>query len=386
MSRPRTPSPQPRTTSAVPPVHISTIQRTDDEVYLDIGAHEGLNEYWYSRLRNPTSDATAARIAELEDGAEGLLFASGMAAISTTLLCLADAGTTVVAARELYGDTLTLLQRDLPRWGIDVVLVPIADHDAWRRALARPQPTIAYVETISNPQLRVADLPALAELAHEQGARLVVDNTFATPYTCRPLGHGADVVVHSATKFLNGHADVTAGAVVTDSATATRLRRQTVTLGGIADPWAASQLSRGLRTFDLRLRAQCETAARLAEELGRHPEVTRVIHPSLTNHPDHDTAVRVLDGGACAMLSIVVGGGDERARAVMRRLTHFFEATSLGFTDSLISAPPTSSHITMTPEERAAIGIPPGMLRMSIGLEPFETLLGDLTGALKEDS
>jgi cystathionine beta-lyase/cystathionine gamma-synthase len=240
-----------------------------------------------------------------------------------------------------------------------------------------------YGETLSNPQLRVLDIPAAARAAHAVGAALVVDNTFASPYCSRPLGLGADVVVESATKFLAGHSDVVAGAVTThDIELHERIQRRVITFGGCLDPHAAFLVWRGLRTFRVRLAEACRSAAVLADELATEPGVTGVVYPGRADHPDAGVVSRVMPHAPGAMVTLVVDGGDERAARVLRGLSVVVEATSLGGVETLASTPFNSSHFAMTVEERLAAGIVPGMLRLAIGLEGPEALLADLRQAL----
>ena len=372
----------PRTQPVVPPIHHSVTFFLDDQAYKDI-QDGGLAEHWYGRFRNPTADLVARDIADLEGGGAGFMTSSGMAAIATTLLTLLRVGDRVVAARQVYGDTRDLLVRDLPAWGIDVRWVDAVDLEAWRRELAGGA-RVAYAETLSNPQLELTDLPALAELAHAAGARLVIDNTFATPYVVQPLRLGADVVVHSATKFLNGHSDAIAGAVVADDAIVTEVQRRVVTLGTSLGAYEAYLVWRGLQTFDVRMARQTETAQVLAAALGARGDVLAVRHPSLPAYPRASVAARVMRPGCGggAMVTITVDGGDERAHDVVRALHIGCEATSLGGVETLVSTPFNSSHFSLSPEERRAAGIDDGMIRISCGLEPADALIADFTRAL----
>lgn len=374
-----------RTHPVIPPIYQTTTFELDDTAYDDIQGTGGLHETWYSRFSNPTVQAAADDVARLEGAGHGMMTASGMAAIATTLVTLLRAGDTVVASRQVYGDTGDLLERDLPALGIDVVRVDAFDTAGWLSAIEEHQPAVVYGETLSNPQLRLMDIPTVAEAAHAAGARVVIDNTFATPHCTRPLELGADVVVESATKFLAGHSDVVAGAVATDDRELMEeVQRRMITFGGCLDPHAGFLVWRGIRTFRVRLEEACRVAASLAERLAEEADVVAVIHPSRTDHPDADSVVpRVMAGPKGAMLTIVVDGGDERALRVVRELQVAVEATSLGGVETLASLPFNSSHFNMTPEERIAAGILPGMVRLSIGLEGEDALLGDLRQALK---
>jgi len=376
----------PRTRPVVPPIHQSVTYFLDDDAYKDIQAG-GLDEIWYGRFRNPTVDVAAEEVRRLEGSEAAFMTASGMGAIATTLLTLVRAGDRIVAARQVYGDTRDLLVRDLPTWGFDVVQVDALDLDAWRAAVAGGPTRLVYVETLANPQLDLADLPALAEIAHAAGALLVVDNTFATPYSVQPLALGADVVVHSATKFLNGHSDVIAGVVAGGFDQVREVQRRVITLGTCLDPHAAYLVWRGLQTFELRLSRSNATARELAGALAARDDVVRVRHPSLPDYERAEVADRVLrrDGDrvrAGAMVSFTVAGGDERALRVMRGLEIGCEATSLGGVETLVSTPFNSSHFSLTPAERRAARIDDGMIRVSCGVEPSDLLVGDFLQAL----
>jgi cystathionine beta-lyase/cystathionine gamma-synthase len=377
----------PRTTPVVPPIHSSVTYFLDDEAYKDVTAG-GLDEIWYGRFRNPTVDVAADEVARLEQAEAAFMTSSGMGAIATTLLTRLRAGDRIVAARQVYGDTRDLLVRDLPRWGIDVVQVDAVDLDAWRAAVAGGPTSVLYVETLANPQLELADIPALAGIAHDAGALLVVDNTFATPYSAQPLALGADLVVHSATKFLNGHSDVIAGVVAGAYDLVREVQRRVVTLGTCLDPHAAYLVWRGLQTFELRLRQSNASARTLAATLAAHEQVVGVRHPSLPGYARAEVAGRVLrrDGDAQragAMVSFTVQGGDARALRVMRRLRIACEATSLGGVETLVSTPFNSSHFSLTPEERRAARIDDGMIRVSCGVEPTQDLVEDFLRALE---
>jgi cystathionine beta-lyase/cystathionine gamma-synthase len=373
-----------RTTPVVPPIYQCTTFELDDQSYRDIVEGGGFGQTWYTRFGNPTVTWAADAVARLEGGQAAVMTSSGMGAIATTLLSLCRAGDRIVAARELYGDTRDLLVRDLPALGIRVDFVPAADLGQWEAALAAGPAAVAYAESLSNPQLRVLDVPGVAELAHRRGARLVVDNTFASAFCVQPLSLGADVVVHSATKFLNGHSDVVAGAVVADAATVREVQRRVVTFGTCLDPHAAFLVARALHTYQLRLDRQADTAARVARWLEDSPDVVQVSYPGLASHPDAAVAERTWrPGRRGAMVAFVVGGGNDRAARFLRTLNLVREATSLGGVETLISAPHNSSQFSYTPEELDLADIRPGMVRLSVGIEDPAELLADLDQALK---
>src|SRR5919202_375423 len=308
-----------RTAPVVPPIYQSTIFVLDDISYDDVVKTGGLNEDWYTRFHNPTVAAAAEEVARLEAAPAALMTSSGMAAIASTLVTLTGAGDRIVAARELYGDTYDLLTRDLPRLGVEVEFVRGESIEEWEAALSRGPVAVAHAETTSHPQLRLLDVPAVARATHEHGATLVVDGTFASPAVLRPLEHGADVVVHSASKFLNGHSDVIAGCVAGPENEVREVQRRVITFGGSLDPHAAFLVLRGLRTFAIRLERQQATALKVARFLERQPEVTKVIYPGLDSYPHREVAARLLTNGrGGAMVSFVVRGGDAAAGAVMR--------------------------------------------------------------------
>ena len=372
---------QSRTTPVVPPVHHSVTYLLDETAYKDI-REGGLNETWYSRFSNPTVEAAAELVRRLEGAPAAALTSSGMAAIATTMLTVCKSGDRVVASRQVYGDTRDLFVRDLPRLGITVDMVDATDLDQWREALGRGPVTLAYAETLSNPTLDLVDVPSLADLAHAAGARLLMDNTFVSPALVRPLELGADLVVESATKFLNGHSDVIAGAVAGDEETLRNVRLRIVTFGGSLDPHAAYLLWRGLQTFELRVQQQSDTAAGLARWLADRPDVGSVIHPSLPTYAGRALADRLLrDGRGGAMVTFVLDD-DDRGLAVMRALRVACEATSLGGVETLVSMPYNSSHASLGVDERRRAGIAPGMIRFSVGLEPLAALCDDLARAL----
>jgi cystathionine beta-lyase/cystathionine gamma-synthase len=355
----------------------------DAEAYDDILTTGGDDTWWYTRLRNPTVEAVAGRIGALEGGDDAVVFSSGMAAITTAILALTPPGGRIVAARELYGDVFDLLRQTIADAGRTVRFVALDDVAAWRTELESAD--AMYLETLSNPMLRLADLPALAALAREAGAVAIIDNTFTSPINLRPLEHGFDVVLHSATKYLNGHSDLVAGAVIGDHEQVGAVRRLAVRLGGCLDPDAAARLDRSLKTLALRVERQNENAAHLARWLESHEEVQAVSYPLLDSHPDALLARRLLSGGG-GMVTFRVSGGDIRAAGVMNRLRLALQATSLGGVETLISAPHNTSHLGLSAPEREAIGILPGTLRLSVGIEDVADLVDDLGQALTRTS
>jgi cystathionine gamma-lyase len=373
------PSPWPSGMST--PLFPSATYDLDPTAYGDITATGGRDTWWYTRLRNPTVEAVADKLARLEGADGAILFSSGMAAIATTLIALLPPGASMVAARDLYGDVFTLLSQELTGQGRQVAFVAVDDHAGWREALERGA-SLLYVETLSNPMLRLPDLPALAELAHRYGAVAVADATFTPPTDLRVLDHGFDVVLHSATKYLNGHSDLIAGVMAGRAAQLEKVRAQATMLGGCLDPFGAWLLERGLKTLAIRMERQRASAFLIAQALAEHDEVHAVAHPRLAEHPDHRLAARLLPGAA-ALLGFWVKGGAERALGVLAQLSIIRQATSLGGVESLASAPHNTSHLGLTPEQLMDAGIEPGTIRLSVGLEDPTDLIDDLHRALR---
>jgi cystathionine gamma-synthase/methionine-gamma-lyase len=341
--------------------------------------------YVYARYGNPTVTALEQAVAVLEEGESALAFASGMAAVHATLLAEgARAESAVVAAHDIYGATYALLDQLLRSQGVTVRFVDAADVQAVEAACAELRPVALVVETISNPLLKVADLPALADVAHQHGSTLLVDNTFATPCLVQPLRSGADVVVHSATKYLGGHGDVLGGIVVTSDARRAELFELLKVTGGNLGPQEAWLVLRGLKTLALRMRQHSENARAVAHWLEAHPRVSRVLYPGLPSHPQHALAQRLFGGrGYGGMVSFELAGAGQR------EVFRFFEslrlclpATTLGDVYTLVLYPAHSSHRALSAEQRARVGIGDGLVRMSVGIEAVEDIIADLEQAL----
>jgi cystathionine beta-lyase/cystathionine gamma-synthase len=330
--------------------------------------------YLYSRIRDPNTDELAAVVAELEGAEAAHCLASGMAAVSAALDLLGPPGTRVVAARQLYGQTYSML-----RARGDTTLVDAADTPAFERAIDGAG--LVYLETLANPHLAVPDLPRLAAAARAAGARVVVDNTIATPLGCRPLEHGADLVLHSATKFLNGHSDALAGVVAGGSDLIEEIARRSLDTGAVLSPDVAWLVRRGVRTLHLRVERASANAAALAGFLTGHPRVAAVRYPGLPSDPFHEVASRVLDGFG-GLVTFEVGGGRAAGEALMDRCRVALRATSLGGVETTISHPASTSHRQMSAEELTAAGISEGFLRLSVGIEDARDLIADLEQAL----
>ncbi len=336
----------------------------------------------YSRTDNPSAQAFADAVAALEGAEAGQSFASGTAAAAGVLMALTSAGAHVVAPREVYGGTWSLLVHQLARFGVETTFVDTADPEQVRAAL-RPETALVWAETLSNPTMAVADLPALSAVAHAAGVPLVVDSTFASPVVCRPLEHGADLVVHSATKYLGGHSDATGGVVVGSAELVARVRKVRVDTGAALSPDDAVLLQRGLHTLPLRVERQCRTALAVAEALAAHPAVQRVDHPGLPGHRDHAVAKRLLREGVYGAVLTVTPRGDRQAgMALVDGLRLVARATSLGGTVSKAVHIATTTHRSLPPEALRAGGIGEASVRVSVGLEDAEDVVADLLQAL----
>ena len=343
----------------------------------------GREQGWsYARTESPTATAFADAVADLEGAQAGQAFSSGMAAISTTMLALTRAGSRVVAPRELYGGTWSLLLRQLARFGVQTELVDMTDLHAVAAAL--PGAALLWGEVLANPTMTLADLPGLSSLAREYAVPFAVDATFVSPAMCRPLEHGVDLVVHSATKYLGGHSDATGGVVVGGHELLARIASARHDLGGSLAPDEAALLSRGLQTLPLRVARQCATALELATALQRHPAVDRVDHPGLPDHRSHRLALRLLDEGRYgAVLTITPVGGRAAGLALVDGLRLVARATSLGGTVSKAVHVASTTHAMFDAAALAAAGIDPGAVRLSVGLEDPADLLADVSTALE---
>jgi cystathionine beta-lyase/cystathionine gamma-synthase len=335
----------------------------------------------YTRYANtPTIDLVQQRLAALEGAEAALVTSSGMGATACAMLALLRPGDHLLSSAWIYGGTHRLLTEELPKLGIEVDFVDPLATRGWRQAL-KPNTRALFVETPVNPTCRVVDLRPLAQLTREAGLALVVDSTFASPVNLRPIEHGADVVICSTTKYLNGHHDMLGGAVLGTRAFVDEATQRMIVWGQAADPFACWLLERGLKTLHVRVERACANAQALAEWCAAHPRIARVHYPGLPSHPDHALAGQLMDGYG-AMMAIELAGGAEAAGAFVRRLQLVLHATSLGGVDTLVCEPRFTSHAAMTPAQRAAIGIPDGFLRLSIGIEDVRDLIADLEQAL----
>lgn len=334
----------------------------------------------YGRYSNPTVKAVEDKLASLEGGDSALAFSSGMGAISSTLLAFLQKGDRVVAMQDLYGGTYALLKNEMPQLGVDVEFVPTTSPEVLCEAIDG-RTRVLYLESPTNPLLKIIDVRETCRLAKEKGCKVIIDNTFATPILQRPLSLGADLVVHSATKYLNGHSDVIAGFVTGGHDEITKVHQKRKLYGAVLDPLPAYLLGRGMRTLDLRVRRHDANAMAVAEHLEDHPRVSRCIHPGLRSHPDHDLAKRQMDGFG-GMVTFEVKGGRKAAERTMKSFEIISKAASLGGVESLASMPVNTSHVAFNKEERGRLGIGESMIRLSVGIEDPEDLCNDLDQAL----
>jgi cystathionine gamma-synthase len=363
--------PDPATGAVIVPVHLTTTYKQDG-----VGGLRG--GYEYSRSANPTRTALQEALAALEQGTSGMAFASGLAAEDTLLRTVCEPGSHVVLGGDAYGGTFRLISRVASRWGVEHTPADLNDLDALR-AVMRPTTRVIWCETPTNPLLNIADIARLAEFAHEHGALLVVDNTFASPYLQQPLTLGADVVVHSTTKYLGGHSDVVGGALVTsDAALAEQLAYHQNAMGAVAGPFDAWLVLRGIKTLGVRMDRHQANAARIAEFLLGHPDVTSVLYPGLPDHPGHEIAARQMSGFG-GMLSFRLTGGEEQALKVCERARLFTLAESLGGVESLIEHPGRMTHASAA---GSPLEVPADLVRLSVGIEDVDDLLADLEQAL----
>ena len=367
-------SPDPSTGAIMTPIYA-----TSTYVQKSPGVHQG---YEYSRTQNPTRMAWERCVADLEGGVGGFAFASGMAA-TATVLDLLDSGSHVIAMDDLYGGSYRLFERVRRRSaGLDFSFVDLNDASALKAAL-KPNTRMIWAETPTNPMLKLVDLAKVSAFAKKHNLLLAVDNTFCSPMVQRPIEFGADIIVHSATKYLNGHSDMVGGiTVAANKELAERMAFLQNSIGAVAGPFDAFLALRGVKTLALRMRAHCENALELARWLEKHPAVERVIYPGLKSHPQHALAKRQMDGFG-GIVTIVVKGGLKRARRMLERCELFALAESLGGVESLIEHPAIMTHASVPPENRKRLGIGDGLVRLSVGVEDLADLQAELNAALK---
>lgn len=363
----------PQTGAVVPPIHVAS-------TFVQHHAGEW-REFDYSRSGNPTRKNLETTIASLENGCGALAFASGMAATHCVTM-LFSSGDHILAGSDIYGGSYRLFHKVVNRSGIEVSLAPATDLAAFEQAI-RPTTKLIWIESPGNPLMSITDIAAVAEIAHKHGCLLGVDNTFATPVLTRPLELGADIVMHSATKYFGGHSDVLGGAlVVKDSELFKQLYFVQNATGAVLGPFESFLCSRGLKTLELRVREQSRTANLLAAWLAADKRVKRVLYPGLLNHPGHAIAKRQMEGGFGAMLTFELDADFDHTKRVVESTELFQLAVSLGAVESLIEQPASMSHASYDPAARAAHGITDGLIRLSVGLEDFDDLRDDLNQAL----
>lgn len=339
----------------------------------------------YSRMGNPTTGALEDNIAALEGGYAGMATATGMAAITTVYLALLNQGDHIISTDSVYGPTRVVLEQEFSRFGVESTFVDTSNLAAIRKAL-RPHTRMLYVETPANPTMTITDIQAVAEIAHQHGLTLVVDNTFASPYLQRPLKYGADIVLHSMTKFINGHSDVVAGMIVVKNETLYKKIKPVLNLfGGTMDPHQAWLVLRGVRTLPLRVERSQANAQKLAAFLQQHPKVTWVRYPGLSDHPQHSIAQRQMDGFG-SMICFGVRGGLHGGKTVMNQVRLFTLAVSLGGVESLIEHPASMTHASVPKQERERSGIVDELVRVSVGCEDINDLISDLEQAMDKIS
>ncbi len=364
-----------------PRIQGSVVMPVFQSAMFEYAGEKSYDDLKYIRLNNtPNAVALSAKLAALENAEAALVTASGMAAISTTLLTLLSTGDHLLAQDCLYGGTHDFVTRDLEKFGISYDFIDGNNPDSWKSKL-RPNTKAIYVETISNPLMQVPDLDAVVSFAHNHHLVSVVDNTFASPVNYRPPEHGFDLSVHSATKYLNGHSDIVAGAVIGQSGLVEKVTHRLNHLGGSLDPHAAFLLHRGVKTLAVRVKQHNTNAQQIAEYLEKHPKVLRVNYPGLKSHPQHARASKLFDGYG-GMMSFELKGGAKPAEAFMHSTKLPAIAPSLGGVETLLTRPAVTSHSGMTSHDREKLGISDGLIRLSVGIEASEDLIADFKQAL----
>ncbi len=369
--------------AVVPPIYQTStfkFRNADHGAALFAGQEEG---FIYTRMGNPTIKGLEDAVAQLEEGHKGLACGSGMAAIHTVFGAYLKQGDHVVCSEAVYGPTTTLLEQIFTKFGVETTFVDTADLQAIAQAM-RPNTKMVYVETPGNPTLCITDLKGAAEIAHQHNALLVVDNTFASPVLQKPFHFGADIIVHSMTKFLNGHADVVAGMIVTRNEEQYKLLRKALNLfGGVIGPMNAFLVHRGIKSLAMRMERHCSNAQKIAEFLEAHPKVQQVLYPGLKSHPQHSLAQKQMRGFG-GMISFEVKGGLEGGKTLMNNVKLCQLAVSLGGVETLIQHPASMTHAIMPREARLKAHITDGLVRLSVGVEDVDELIADLDQALNK--
>jgi methionine-gamma-lyase len=365
----------------VMPIYMSSVFSFDDVESLD-GVYEGRESgYIYSRMANPGVENLQELLSSAENSDGAIAFGSGMAAIITAVLSNVGKGDHIIASPVLYGGVYDYLKNEITRFGVEVDFVDFINDDIEK--YIKPNTKVLYTETITNPLMEVMDIPKISLIAHKHGAKLIVDNTFASPAVCRPLEHGADIAAYSGTKYLSGHSDLLCGALCADKQNITELQKSIILYGGIISPFDAWLLTRSLRTLELRMRQHSENAQKLAEYFENHPKIERVYYPGLKSSEFHTLAMRLFDNGLCGgMLSADIAGGESAASAFIAACEDVKLVPSLAGVATSVSYPAKTSHRAYTKEELDKCGISTGQLRFSAGIENIEDIIADIDRAL----
>lgn len=363
------------------PIYQASTFLLHDDQYQSIEMGYARDRFIYTRYGNPNQWAVQQKLAALENAESALVFSSGMAAITTAVLSMVDKGGHLVASEELYGGTHSLFNCDFPNWGLSTSYVDMRNFDAIEAAI-RPNTQLLYFEALTNPLLKLCDIEKLVAIAEKHHLRLIIDSTFLTPVSCRPLDYGVDLVIHSASKYLNGHSDLIAGVVVGSRKLIDQIWPRLLNFGGSLDPHAAFLLERGLKTLSIRMQAHQQSAFELAKYLQAHEKVNQVIYPLLETYADYQLAKKQLKLGG-GMITFEVKGGDAAALKLLQNLSYVKAATSLGGVESLISLPFNTSQASYTSRQREMMGINPGCVRLSVGIEDAQDLIDDFKQALE---
>lgn len=371
----------PKTGALGTPIYQCSTFYLNKDSYEAIEEGRGRDEMIYTRYGNPSQWSVQEKLSSLENAESSIVFSSGMAAISSTLLAILDKGSHVVSSRDIYGGTYNFLYEDLDRYGMSVTFTSPTDINEIEAAI-QENTKVLYFEALTNPLLKITPIKDLVALGKKYNLRVIIDNTFLTPYNVKMLDLGVDLVVNSATKYLNGHSDLIGGTVSGSRKLVDRIWPQMLKNGGSMDPHACFLLERSLKTFALRMRTHNANAMGLANYLEQHTNIKRVYYPGLPSHEQHDLAKEQLAGRNSGMISFEIEGGDENAHALLNHLKLPKEATSLGGVESLISLPYNTSQASLTKEQQKAIGINDGLIRLSVGIEDLEDLISDFDQAI----
>lgn len=342
------------------------------------------SKYTYVRTGNPNRDSLAEIVSSLECGEDTLIFSSGMGAITTTMLALVKPGDHIICNRNIYGETFDVMVKLLPTFGVETILVDFDDIENVRKAI-QPNTKMIYSEVLANPTINVADIPTLAKIAHDHDALLMIDNTFTSPIAIQPISFGADIVINSMTKFMNGHSDAITGSITASSEIIETIRPIRMLCGTPGDPHASWMMIRGIQTIDLRLKKQMANAAKLAKALEDNQYVSKVNHPSLESFPQHELATKLFKSKdtMSGIMSFIIPEDEKKINAFMQKLHFAHYATTLGGLRTTLNHPVTSSHSHMPDEDRRKMGITPGMFRLSVGIEDVDDLITDFMQALQ---